>query len=402
MFVASPEVHQSIVEYTGDGLDKEISGLDIVAWSLEQSCLNIERCQPLRVLQGLGYHQRENVAQTFFEKFPYGKGTTAEDLRSDEVKAFREKADQGLNDLYAPAALKTRVLPDIIQSSQQNTSPMVQSLLATWRELDNCMPEGATMHEEHEREVAHEVEQETEIERPPRVKPLRPCVDKRLRKYIQTGNIQDFRKFALAFNGVAESSSAAPLITNAKSAWNHIHVTKGFIETVERPISGFYDNYYRPVNWALARKYETGATGLLLLSQYEVNELLDVIRHDLSEVILHIYEPRVTKSLNAVDTTSVEAFSLSVERWLEIDPRPRLELHLFAGQLYRDTYNQYRQLYEMLACAQNSMPTIPLSFVKEWISIRRRGQNYLQSHVGQVVSGRVLKEEVFDEELFVS
>lgn len=402
MFVAPPEVHQSIIEFAGDGLDRELTGLDVIAWSLEQSCSNIERCQPLRIIQGLGHHRRQRLAQDFFDKFSYGKKITEEEIGSDEVKAFREKEDQTLNNLYAPAAMRTSNLPDIIQLSQKDTSPMVQSLLETWGDLESSMPQGATMHEEHEREVAHEVEQEAQIERPPRAKALRSSVDRRLKRYIQTGSSQDFRKFALAFNGVADTSSAAPLIANAKSAWSHIRVTKGFIETVERPISGFYDNYFRPVNWALTRKYETGATGLLLLSQHEVNDLIHDIRHESSEVILHSYEPRVTKSMSAVDSASVEARSLSVERWLEVDPWPRLELHVFAGQLYLDTYDQYRQLCEMLGFAPSSMPTIPLSFVKEWIGIRRRGQNYLQSHVGQIVSGRVLKEDVFEEELFVS
>lgn len=248
MFVSPPEVHQSILEFMGHVPNTELSGLDVIAWSLEQSCSNIERCQPLRIMQGLGHRSRQKVAEAFSQKFPCCNEITEDDIGADEVKAFREKEDQTLNDLYAPAALRTTTLPDIIQSSQADTSPMVQSLLGIWRELDDSMPQGATMHEEHEREIAHEIEQETQIERPPRAKALCSRVDKRLRKYIHSGENQEFRNFALAFNGVAETSSAAPLVNNAKSVWSQIRVTKGFIETVERPISGFCDNYLRPVN----------------------------------------------------------------------------------------------------------------------------------------------------------
>ena len=402
MFVAPPEVHQNILELAGARSNKELTGLDVIAWTLEQSCSNIERCQPLRVMQGLGHHQRQLVAHKFLQKFPSFKDITEENAESDEVKAFKEKEDQTLNDLYAPAALKTSALPGIIQSSQQDPDPMVQTLLKTWRELGQSVPEGTSMHEEHEREVAHEISQETQIERPPGANALRACVDKKLHKYIFSGDIHEFRRFPLAFSGVAETSSAALLVTHSKSVWNHLRVTKGFVDTVERPISGYSDNYLRPVNWALARKYESGATGLLLLSQFEVNELLHEIGHETSEVTLHIYEPRVTKSMSAVDSDSVGTPSHSAEQWLTVDPQALLELHLFAGQLYLDKYDQYCQLCTLLGTAPGSTINIPLAFVKEWTGIRRKGRNYLQSHIGQVVSGRVLQEEEFEEDLFVS
>lgn len=398
MFVAPPEVHQNIIEFTGDGHNRELSGLDVMAWSLEQSCLNIERYQPLRVMQGLEHHQREKVAQQLFKKLPDDGEVSEEDLRLGEAKAFREREDQNLEELYAPAALKTRMIPGIIQSSLQDTSPIVQSLLGAWRELDKSALEGASMHEEHEREVAHEVEQEIQIERPPKANDFPPCVDKKLRTYIQSGDFQVFIKFDLAFDGVGRTSSAAPLITNAESIWNHLRVTEGFIKAVEHPMSGFYDNYLRPVNWALASKSDIGVNGLLLLSQYEVNKFLHEIRHETSKVTLYVYEPRVAKSMSAVDSHTTENHSLSVQSWLTLDPKIRLELHLFAGQLYLATLNQYRQLCETLDTAPDSTTNIPLSFVKEWIGIRRKGQNYLQSHIGQIVSGRVLKEEVFVEE----
>ena len=64
MFVAPPEVHQSIVNITGKR-GSVIDGYDVVAWSLEQSCLSIERSQPLRVLQGLNHHHRRKTMNTF-------------------------------------------------------------------------------------------------------------------------------------------------------------------------------------------------------------------------------------------------------------------------------------------------------------------------------------------------
>lgn len=191
MFLAPPEVHQSIVQFTGKKED-QIDGYDVVAWSLEQSCQSIERSQPLRILQGLNYCQRELTMNRFTSTYPSLEDLPKEvDLSSEVITAFREKEEQRLNDLYAPASLKDNILPGIIESSQKITNPVVQELLRMWRELDTAESDGASMHEEHEREIAHEMEQETQIQRPPKAQALPRAVPSRFYHYRAPGKFHE-------------------------------------------------------------------------------------------------------------------------------------------------------------------------------------------------------------------
>lgn len=394
MFVAPPEVHQSIIEVTGKQ-GSDIDGYDVVAWSLEQSCLSIERSQPQRVLQGLSHHQRQKTMASFSKAYPNLEDVANEtDATKGLISAFREKEEQRLTDLYAPASLKTSTVPSIIDSSREDPDAIVQELLAMWRSVDLSISEGASMHEEHEREVAHEVEQETQIQRPPHVKALRREVDISLREFVRTGSTLAFQQFARAENVVGQTSAQR---SAAVELFGHLRVTKDFARTVDRPQSGCYDSYLRPVNWILTSKQDAEPADLLLVSQYEVNQLFDYLYAPSAKVKLHTYEPRVTKSMRAVDLAPSDLLTYpSVLGWQTLSRRLRRQLHLFAGQLYFSTFDEYREfLAEIISAKSTVAAEHALEFIKAWVAIRRKGQNFLPTHVGQIVNNRSIKEGAF-------
>ncbi len=225
MFLAPPEVHQSIMELTGKKGD-QLDGYDVVAWSLEQSCQSIERSQPLRILQGLNYCQREVTMNRFTSTYPSLEDLAKKvDLSSEVITAFREKEEQRLHDLYAPASLKDNILPGIIESSQKITNPVVQDLLEMWRGLDTAESEGASTHEEHEPEIAHEVEQETQIQRPPKAQALPRAVDTDLQDFINTGRLENFMKFPIVYDHIAKMTSVQ---FDGQDPWPHLRATKDF------------------------------------------------------------------------------------------------------------------------------------------------------------------------------
>ena len=391
MFVAPPEVHQSIMEVTGKE-GSEINGYDVVAWSLEQSCLGIERSQPMRVLQGLDYRQRQKRLAVFGQEYPDLEQVAEEtDTTKGSIHAFREKEEQRLTDLYAPASFKDSVAPNVIESSQADPDPTVQKLLAMWRSVDLSISEGASMHEEHEREVAHEVEQETQIQRPPRVKALQRHVDVHLRHFVRTCG---FQQFARAFDVISQTSAkdSAP-----GELFDHLRMTTGFARTVDRPQSGHYDSYLRPVNWVLTSKQNTKPADSLLVSQYEINQLFDELYSTSARVKLHTYEPRVTKSMRAVDVAPPGLTYPSVIGWQSLSHILRRELNLYAGQLYFNSLEEYRELLaEMITNKSSVQAEQVLKFIKAWVAIRRKGQNFLPTHIGQLVSNRTLKDGAFD------
>ena len=394
IFVAPPEVHQSIINITGKP-GGDIDGYDVVAWSLEQSCLSIERSQPLRVLQGLGHHHRQKALTALAKRYPNLEEVAKErDATKGFILAFREKEEQRLTDLYAPASLKTSTMPNVIDSSQEDPDPTVQKLLAMWRSVDFSISEGASMHEEHEREVAHEVEQETQIQRPTRSKALVRIVDPLLQEYVRIGSDTILQQFRRAYDVVSSTSANCAA---SSELLKHLRVTKDFIQTVAGPVTGHYDSYLRPTNWILTTKQSAKPTELLLISQYEVNQLFDEIHATSSPVKLHTYEPRVTKSMRAVDLAPPHLTYPSVLAWQNLPPALRRELHLFAGQLYFNTYKEYRDfLAENVTAKPAAQADQVLRFVKAWVAIRRKGQNFLPTHVGQMVNNRTLKEGAFD------
>ena len=384
-FVAPPEVHRDILKATGKPESHEIDGYDVVSWALAQSCLNIERNEPLRIMQGLSYHRRQKATQQY--GMEPEEGEIAEHTATE---MFIEKEEQSLSDLYAPSSLKPISESSLLKVSSQNKSPEVQALLYRWNEIDPDTADGANVQEEHEREVAHEVEQETQIQRPPPAKPLKEVLDARLKAYIQNGASETWKLFQTADKAIVRKSLAAKKV-GSQRIWTGIRVSEGFCTTVAKPVAGFYDDYFRPVNWVLTNKAASPATRLLIISQYEVNQLFADITRPSSAVILHNYEPRVTRAMSSVDSTAVTPLLQSTQDWLRLSFELRFQLHLFAGQLYINTYKEYLTL-------RNSLPSVlvNMAFLKEWIGIRRRGQNYSQTHIGRMVAGWNLQEEDFE------
>ena len=83
-------------------------------------------------------------------------------------------------------------------------------------------------------------------------------------------------------------------------------------------------------------------------------------------------------------------------QWRSLNTDLRQELHLFAGQLYLNSFADYQALFQKLNKPGYVAPEKLLSFIKAWLAIRRKGHNFLQSHMGQMVSGRLLQKEAFE------
>ena len=410
-FFAPPEVHQDILRVTGQE-GGHLAGKDVVAWSLEQSCLSIERSQPLMVLQGLGYQQRREIAHELSILCPELQMRALEAAPQGAITEFKENYDQTLSNLYAPTKMRDRPTHELIQWAQNREEPAVQQLLQLWNRLDPLSSTNASMHEEQEREVAHEIEREVQVERPPNAKPLQPSVDPNLLTFVMTGR-SGLHCFSNAFTGTAGDVSIKELLMTM-SPLVGLRMTRDFAQVIERSsAAGYLDNYLRPASWVLMKK---SAQQLLLVSQFEVNQLFEKIKAS-NEVTLHAYNPRVTKVMVAVDRLPVlvdrrlssqaaapswgtlnVAVLPSALAWRSIDTNLRRQLHLFAGQLYVDNYEEYLQWWKDLAIdSKNRDFHISVTALKAWIAVRRKGQNFLQTHVGQITSERVLKEDAFNE-----
>lgn len=209
MFVAPPEVHQEIAALAAEG---ELNGLDVIKWALEQSCSQIQRNQPLRVTQGLQYFQRLEIMAEITRSLPTMTQPDDANSSADLIRRVIEHEAQSLRDLYAPQPMRVNDEFGIVTSSRSKQDQPVQDLVEIWDSIDLKTSRGANIHEEHEREVAQEIEQETQIERPPRAQPRTPKVDPTLRGFIRFGTSDIAESFASAYRGVLRVSSAGELL----------------------------------------------------------------------------------------------------------------------------------------------------------------------------------------------
>ncbi|KAL8766975.1 MAG: hypothetical protein Q9209_006387 [Squamulea sp. 1 TL-2023] len=406
MFVAPPEVHQDILN-TIKVKASELTGLHVIEWALEQSCLQIERNQPLRVYQGLSYYRRCDAVERLQRRLP------ALDVANEDMEKLSqnlmtrnivEHEPQSLRDMYAPEAMHKKNATDLVTSSRSNPDRDVQDLIGLWDQMDPRMSHGANFHEELEREVGHEVEQEAQIKRPSKATAEKPKVDSRLRDYIRLGTQEAVNvSFIAVYKGVLQLSSLALLLKRRAETWDHLRVSSGFIKTVKQSNLSSTDNYVRPVNWVLVSK-DSAVNKVVLISQHEVNQCIEDILDESSRVALVAYEPRVTKSMPSIDSSKFQPLPYAKAAWGQLPNIVRQELHLFSGQLYFTTFKEYQNLAASLITETAPKTAAPVGFIKEWMGIRRKGQNYVPTHVGQLVDGRVLQEEIFEavkEDLFI-
>lgn len=327
-----------------------------------------------------------------------------------------------LQEMYLDVAGFPRRLPyDLTEEDQEDE--VVQQLTLEWHRLDNSSLRESSMQEEQEREIAHEVEQEREIQRPRTYDALQHGVCPGLTDFIRTGQfplLSSRGTFQLAFESLQTSSSGQLL----ERVWPRaLLVTDDFTRTVDIPASYISDEYIRDVNWVLTSN-TSELKAFLIISPYEANELLPEIRKS-TLVTLHVYSPRTSKSMVSFDSLAFCKISADNEVRSWSLSKHSLLFNLFAGQLYLDSFEEYRRLCALLGLLsgyrghrpdhglvvsgdgfvkpssrdmvewRSPFQRTPLPFLKMLLGMRRRGQNFLLTHMGQIVSGRILKAEDF-------
>ena len=400
MFLAPPSVDQEIRRFRNVRPSRAINGFDVVIWSIEQSCLHIKRSEPLRITQGLAYYDRQRNVAKYLEPLRHHETVDLVSMDTKARRAFIENEHQSLHDLYAPSSLVSLDKSGLLRISRADKSQEVQELIQAWGALDPDAASEANVHEEHEREIAHEVEEETQIERPGSETPAGRLCDKRLDTLLISGTLQSLQRFSLVRDTVLPRFSGAPSYS-VPALWRGIRASTGFLQVIKNNGKGNLDPFLRHVNWVLTSKTVINAPDLVLISQYEANIIYPRTSQEDSRVYLHSYEPRVARSMLPVDPDPVPASLHSASIWTANVPLDlRRQLHLFAGQLYASSYSEYQQWRKVLESDKAAEPATEgpdLGFWKKWFSMRRRGQDFLQSHAGRIVERRLLMPEDFEK-----
>ncbi|EGX47244.1 hypothetical protein AOL_s00091g65 [Orbilia oligospora ATCC 24927] len=415
-FLASPDIYAHIQKAVVDTIQKDvdkppnevITTSDVLLWTMLESCRQIQHGFAIWADQGSHYLKRKDGWYDF-------------QINGDHSKlkeATMEVETRSLVEMYAVQEEKRRVDVRIACCRDSHT------IQARLHKFAVSRSSAAGVQEEQEREVDREMEEETNIERPPpanaREHYLHPDV-------VDLVTLGEFRSsssaFALAFNIFEHTSSRGLLEINA---WNsNLFVTQDFARTVERGCTDDMDDYLRPVRWIISLRHHPY---LILISPYEANKLMKSFRN--SPVCrLHCYTPKVSRTMQAFDqlifcpVPGTSSFPNA-----PVDLKNRFLLNIFAGQLFFEDIRYYRALCELLGIyygkvqadvdikrendgwinqfARESLglrvdrPIIvfsrsPVPFLREITKMRRKGQGFASTHLGCLLSARVLQENDF-------
>ena len=424
VFLAPPEVHQSIIDLTGKVPDASkvndgIDSADVVHWLIEQACRYIETYQPLYVSQGLNFCRRRQAARDRRQV------VTDEWERKLFLKVLEEPEQHTLEELYAPRGPS-------LDSHQLPTGTAVQAYVTKLVEMRQAFSgtvsaNHASAHEEQERELAVEVEKERQVLRPAPAKAANHKLLEDVVTFVKSGSIvSGSHAYENAFGAVRKTTFAGTLHGEEPAVGGRFLASADHLDTIKLPTKGSgqsLDHYQRPVNWVLWSKKSNTA---MVISPYEAEHLLEKVQAS-QYVHLLTYAAPVTRKMLHFDNLNFFTIPELSENWVAPSWLVRA-LGLFAGRLYfkheeypplctwlrqplpsadRDNNKDSERNKENEYPTRKGMPkevTVPatpiqpfsqnpLPFVQEWLGIRRGGQDITQTPMGYICRSRILTSD---------
>lgn len=408
MFFAPLEVDRSIRKAANKNSSDRVSVLDILRWTMLETCEDIQHHVPHWAQQGADYRRRKDA----WLKFPLSDNLSVEKLKA----SWLQPEARTLETMYGYSSI---IGGRSTGTAAHHAALDVPEIYERCWQLGVLSLSDTRTDEEQEREVNHEAERERDVERPSKAEAATHRVHEDVRGYVKRGVVpMNSSAFIPAFFPLWEASPRdfpwSPCLLTTKDC--SITIGEQFRSTGQ---------YLRPVNWIISSTGAQGRTILVIISPYEANELLPEIRKS-KAVHLHQYLPRVTQSMKSFDDLSFHCIPPLPPSWEPPTPELVIQLGLWAGQLYFPNHETYLQLCAFLgvytrpaqdgsggiisiqhdgfikpAHRRGAMASLcpftesPLPFLKELTGQRRKGMGYLSTHLGKVLHGRLLTEEDF-------
>lgn len=333
--------------------------------------------------------------------------------------SFLDKDAPSLVERYRPSQTASAAL---LRQSLTTDGPDLISKRC--EEFDIQDVESANLQEQQERELEPEAEKEREIERPPYSEPCKHRLHPAVERFVRSGNLDlSSTAFIWAFQSLKDTTASEHL--DVTEFPRGLLVTQDFANTVVAFGRGSkYDAFKRDVRWILTSAEEGAPVSrMLIISPYEANQLIEDIE-EFGCVRLHVYAPRQTLGVRPID--HLELFTIPARTAPVIIPHNFIvELNLFAGQLYFDSFSEYVHICNYLNLAwsatgagvstradgfidwqvssapqdrQAGFKNSPVRFLQILMgTIRRQCEGIERTHMGRVLDGLLLSEGEFSE-----
>ncbi|KEY64737.1 hypothetical protein S7711_05391 [Stachybotrys chartarum IBT 7711] len=425
-FVVSSEVHQSIADRQNKTVHQRIDSADVIEWLLHNTCEGIEQLQPLYYSQGVDFCRRMQANLDH-------AGLTNKSVREEYVAEIKQEEQQTLQQLYEPKT-KTRA-PVATSSTNPRLNAFYQELNArrkAFQDTGRAVHASALQEVEQEREVAFEVESVRQVKQPFKYPAHTfPGLHETLEVFARTGRLSAGEVHITAmFAVLARTGLGRKFKVSRHARQPRLFMSTEFERTVKVGTDATGDNFIRSVNWLLWSPVMEIA---VVIIPEEAEALLPMMRNTKMQKMTHLltYSAPTTRKMahfNRLNFYSVPPLPNDWEApaWL------RLELGIFSGRLYFD-WEDYEPLCELLGLEQGSAgdlgaeigidmdeeeglqvdgahepdgirsnPAItahqafvskPLTFLQEWLALRRRGQDFVNSPMGFVAQGKLLQQD---------
>jgi hypothetical protein len=404
VFCIPEEIQVKILGCTAKLQASDIAVSDVLTWAISETWADLRRCMPLWATQGRRFEDHKGLLKD--NKLTVG-----------QAHLFLEDEAQGIETRYRP---RSHSMSNVLQGWDISNANIAQ-ILQRCNDFNAMNFNSATLQEEQERELSPEIEEERQVQRPAPMDHARHELHHHLLRFVDTGILTiNSDCFVPAFEALRSTSAGKHC--NIPEIPATLFVTADFNRTVKQPshdASGNFvsDSYLRPVQWVLSVITKSPALNMRLLvviSPFEANNLVPRLRGS-KLATLHLYSPRSNlayKPLDALDLYYIGA----PHNWLSISRSDILQLNLFAGQLYFDSYSEYKELCEYLGLAWKAteegetvqpdgfvlpakgkwhLKESPVRFFRELVKILRDGEASQKSHIARVFAGEMLEEDDF-------
>ncbi|KAF2477189.1 uncharacterized protein BDR25DRAFT_371170 [Lindgomyces ingoldianus] len=406
VFCIPEEIRSKI--YTMKGISKkaDIDVSDVLMWAISETYTDLRRNMPLWAVQGDRFQQQRAIWDDI-------TSSTGIKMSPQQAEKFMEEEAQSLEYRYKPTSNTAQDRPHLFSDAQGNRS--VAAMLERCEEFDIAHFRSSALQEEQERELSPEIEQERQVERPDPAEPEEHHLDQHVKEFVTTGRIPPRSLvFIPAFQTLGNTRAASYLdVTQLPGS---VFTTADFARTVKlRGRSVYADSYQRPVQWIVT---STVNKSLVIISPYEAQELMSQFKESRS-VCLHLYAPQQNLAFPALDSLLLYTVPPLNPNW-KLPSRQRLELNLFAGQLFLGSFADYKTTCDMLQLAwkpteeggieadgfiapklSNAAVVLkksPVMFLKVLLTrIRRDCKEIGKTHWGKILGGEIMKEEDFED-----
>jgi hypothetical protein len=390
----------------------KITVSDVLLWAIGETRREIQRSMPLWAVQGRRFIHQQRLWQQAMDD---GKTT----LDKTRAEWFLELESQTLEQRYRP-----KTTP-----SEPSTLPIIEAKGTSAQTIiDRCHEFGhlhffsSALHEEQERELSPEIEQERQVQRPPPATPAAHHLHPDVKRFALNNSTESFsRAYMTAFESLSHLSIANTVDLTKVASRQGLLVSADFATTVRQSgITSVYDAFQRHVSWLLTRRAldSMEIESIMAISPYEANLLYPCM--EASSNTLHIYKPRSNSGYTALDelvlhTVSASEFPVVVPKFLSA------QLSLFSGQLYINSYADYLGICRLLGVSarqvtedmeyegwqvdadgfilsdgkgrpggSSGFESSPVNFFKSFLSkIRRNGDGIHRTHMGSLLEGKL-------------